>query len=498
LAETTEKKVLWAAQPRQARALACPYPELFYGGAKYGGKSDFLLMDFWAHQKEYGNASRGIIFRRSYNELEELITRSRELYHSSAEYSETKKTWTFKNQGKGSGYLKLRFLELDTDVSKYHGHQYSWIGFDELTEWPNDYCYIFMFSCLRSPYGAKCYMRATGNPGRIGHLWVKSRFIDSAPPETAIIETYTLADGSKHEMKRVFIPARLEDNIEGIRMDPLYEVRLQMLPSYLFEAFRNGNWNVIAGAAFQEIQRDIHCIDPINPPERLLRVFDFKKMTPKKGIYTFRSLDWGFEKPFSVGWYFTDYDGRIYHYREMYGGNDRQQNKGIRMTAREVAKAIRQIESQYDEKIVLSIADASIWDKPGNQNEKAERLPSIAETMEEEGIYFNREISIDAKKSRLQGKHQLHERLRVDGDGLPGFLIFSNCINWWRTVPSLPISKLNPEDVDTDAEDHAYDQCRYMLSARPYKPTIEKSKMKSWTWEWFEKRITEKEHVVRI
>ena len=486
----TEKKVLWAAQPRQARALACPYEECFYGGAKYGGKTDFLLMDFWSHQREWGAASRGVLFRRSYNELEDIITRSRELYHSSAEFSETKKTWTFKN----GAYLKLRFLEADMDVSKYQGHAYSWIGFDELTEWPNDFCYMFMFSCLRSPHGAKCYMRASGNPGRIGHLWVKARFITPAPPETPIIETFTLADGSIKTLKRVFIPAKLEDNIEGVKKDPMYEVRLQMLPSYLFEAFRHGNWDFVPGAVFQELRRDIHCIDVSNPPARLARFFDFEKMTPKPDVHIFRSYDWGYAHPAACIWAFSDYDGRIYIYREKYFG--KENNQGMRIITREQAARIRQLEA--GEKIVLAVADASIWDKETNQNEASEKMPSNAEIMESEGIYFNREISIDAKKSRLQGIQQLHDRFRVDEDGLPYLMVFSTCVNWWRTVSSLPADPLDPELYDSKAEDHLADATRYLISARPFKSHISKPGLISWTFAWYEKRLDTKENVVRM
>ncbi len=245
------------------------------------------------------------------------------------------------------------------------------------------------------------------------------------------------------------------------------------------------------GMAFRDIKRDIHMIDVSNPPDRLLRVFNFEKMTPMEDMHTFRSLDWGYARPFSVGWYFSDYEGRLYRFKELYGC--KAPNEGIQMPARELAGRIKEIESEFPKRVVLSIADASIWDKPSNQNEKAEKLPSIAETFEEEGIYFDREISINAKKSRIQGKHQLHERLRVDADGLPSFQVFSTCTHWWRTVPVLPTDPLNPEDVDTDAEDHAYDETRYMLSARPFKSTVPKAEAKLWTFDWYEKRIEERE-----
>jgi len=135
-----EPQVIWKPEPKQHLALTCPAFELFYGGARFGGKSDFLLADFLDGIK-LGENHRGILFRKTYSELEELTFRSKQLYpHIGGQYSETKRTWTFPS---GSA-LKLRFLEIDRDVEKYQGHAYTWIGFDELTNWSNDYCYMYM------------------------------------------------------------------------------------------------------------------------------------------------------------------------------------------------------------------------------------------------------------------------------------------------------------------------------------------------------------------
>ncbi len=476
----TESVLNYTPQPKQVIALSRSEDELFYGGAKGGGKSDFLLIDWLQHYLDYPKHAKGILFRRTYNELEELISRSRDLFQG-AKFGETSKTWTFPE----GATLKMRFVESDSDVSRYQGHQYSWIGFDELTEWATDFSYIFMISCLRSPDGIPCVMRSSGNPGRIGHQWVKARFISISPFMKPFQDPAT-------KLWRIFIPSTLDDNQLLMQADPDYEQRLKLLPDYLYKAFRFGDWDVIAGAAFSELRREIHGIDVNNPPDRLLRVFDFERMTPQNGVNIFRSMDWGYAKPFSVGWYFSDYEGRIYRYREMYGCG--KPNEGIQMPARELARKIKQIESEHNEKVILSIADASIWDKPGNQNEKAERLPSIAETMAEEKIYFDRQTSINAKKSRIQGKHQLHERFIIDADGLPNLFIFNTCTHWWRTVPVLPLDPLNPEDIDTEAEDHAYDETRYLCSARPFKSLQGKpAKPKLMTFDWLEQRLNEAE-----
>jgi hypothetical protein len=462
VAQAVDKAVRWQGQPKQNIALSCPHPELFYGGAKGGGKSDFLLGDFYQHQFTHGRHARGILFRRSYNELEEIIFRSKMMYAGLAEYSETKKIWTFKNGAE----LKLRFLERDQDVGRYQGHQYSWIGFDELTEFPTDYCYVFMISCMRSAYGVPCYLRSTGNPARIGHQWVKARFISPAPPLTPIKDPLT-------GLIRVFVPAKLEDNIILITNDPMYENRLKALPDYMYRAFRQGDWDVVAGAALSELRVDIHMINttsnalPNYRPERLQRFIDFDTGRPKPEVTTMRTFDWGFEKPFSVGWWFFDDEGRMYRFKEWYGCKDGRPNVGVRMLAKDIAIGIRDVEAAYGFNPDVQVADASIWDKPSNVNDKDEKLPSVAETMAEEGVTFDRELSIMAKKSRIQGKQQIHTRLRQDSQGFPALAVFDTCVDWWSTVPAVPVDPKKIEDVDTDSEDHTYDETRYGCSARP-------------------------------
>ena len=114
--------ILWEPQPKQQLALSCPAFELFYGGAAGGGKSDFLLMDFLAGCNEGRGAWRGILFRRTYKELEELIIRAKELYTPlGAYYHKTENVFTFPT----GSFLRLRYLERDEDVGSYQGHQYT-------------------------------------------------------------------------------------------------------------------------------------------------------------------------------------------------------------------------------------------------------------------------------------------------------------------------------------------------------------------------------------
>ena len=444
----------WKPYPKQEQALLRTEFEVLYGGARGGGKTETGLV--WiiipAKNKKY----RGLVIRKNAEDLCDWIDRAKKLWAGRGKWVGDPPEFRFAT----GAVIRTGHLKDEQAYTKYVGHEYHRILIEELTLIPRESDYLSLISSCRSTCpDLTPQVFLTTNPGGPGHQWVKRRFIDVAPWYTPYKDPI-----SGHD--RIFIHATIDDNPAWQENDPRYITFLETLPEPLKQAWRFGSWDIIAGAAFPEISRDVHMVQSMHPPAQLIDIFDFDKMTPKGEVPIFRSLDWGYARPFSVGWYFCDYEGRIYRYRELYGC--KAPDEGVKMPAREVARMIRDIEEQHDEKIILAVADSSIWDKPGNQNETAEKLPSIAETMAEEGIYFDRELSILVKRSRLQGKHQFHERLRIREDGLPSFFVFDTCVHWWRTVPVLAVSPLNIEDVDTDLEDHAYDETRYMLSARPF------------------------------
>jgi len=415
---------IWKPQPKQAIALESTVDELFYGGAKGGGKSDFMLADF-LRGKQYGSKHRGILFRRTYKEFEELQNRAREIYpRIGARYLKGERLWSFP----GGATLKMRHLDRDEDVHLYQGHQYTWVGFDELTEWPNDKCYIFMFSCARSPHGIPVRIRATGNPGRIGHVWVKHRFIEEKVPMNVYYDPET-------EMYRTFIPAKLEDNPALMKNDPGYEKRLKALPRHLYRAFREGDWDVFAGQAFEEIRRDLHFIRPIPLHPSWIR---------------FCSFDWGYARPYSIGWWTKTNEGRLIRYREMYGCEKGKRDVGLKKSSKELAQEAWNI--SVAEGCDTMVADPSIW-------AKSDEGPSIAENFEAVGWKM-----IKGNNDRKSGIAKVHDYLKTIGsDGKPMMMIFENCHAWIRTMPVLVVDDDDPEDIADGQEDHAYDETRYAV-----------------------------------
>jgi len=421
-------------QPRQAEAIKSPAFELFFGGAKGGGKTDFLLGDFLQDAPEWGEAWRGILFRRTYKELEEIIDRSAQIFGKikGAYYKGgDQKTWYIpaarNSRFPGYATLRLRNLSGMLDVGGYQGHQYPWIAFDELTEYPTPESYEFMIGLCRSAFGAPCRIRATGNPGRPGHIWVKHRFIDVAPPYKLYIDPQT-------GLSRMFIPSRLEDNFVLIQKDPDYEKRLMGFQSHLVKALRWGDWDVIVGQVLEEFSRERHVIPRPN--------LDLS-------WYRFAAMDWGYAKPFSIGWYAVNEDGRVIRYKEWYGCTGRP-NEGLRMDAQAVAQ--KAWEMSVNETVRVMVADPACWAKSGEGR-------SVAETFEDVGFEM-----VPGNNDRINGLQALHDALHAVGpDGKGMFLISERCSDWLRTVPYISADRYNPEDIDTESEDHAYDETRYAL-----------------------------------
>jgi hypothetical protein len=432
--------VLWKPHYKQALALQSPAFELLFGGAAGGGKSDFLLMDFYAGVQEYGKHWRGILFRRTYAELEELMRRANGLYVPLGGRLVNKgRDYVFAN----GASLAFRYLENDNDVLRYQGHQYTWIGFDELGNYATDFAWRYMITRCRSAAGVPCYMRATANPGGSGHAWIKSRFIDGLEPYKTH-RTVEAAGLVKLPITRAFIPSRLEDNPSLMKNDPDYANRLKLLPSHLYRAMRGGDWDIFAGQVFDEFRRSLHVVKP----------FALEPGLWKK----FYALDWGYAKPFSLGKWAVNGEGRMVRYGEWYGCKKDEMNAGVHMGADEAAA--RAWEMAVQEGVTECVAD---WAMRNKEDEG----PSPWEKWEKAGFKM-----IDAVKDRVNGLAIFHQRLKAKGeDGRPTLLIFDHCVDFIRTIPVLTPDPSNPEDVNSKLEDHIYDESRYaMMSAFAHNP----------------------------
>lgn len=445
--------VVWEAQPGpQTALLACPIFEVFFGGARGGGKTDGMLGDFASHADLYGENANGLMVRRERTQLTDTIERSRRLYAPiGAKLNEQDKVWKFPNGAR----LRFAYLENDSDADAYQGHSYTRVYVEEIGTFPRPEPVFKLMGTLRSGAGVPCGFRATGNPGGPGHQWVKARYIDPAPRGWKVTQQ-TFVNPWTHNTvtrERIYIPSRLTDN-RYLGAD--YVANLQMAGSdTLVRAWLLGDWSVVEGAFFDCWSTEKHVVAPFVFPDDWLR---------------FRSMDWGSASPFSVGWWAVAGDdfmgiprGAIVRYREWYGASG--PGVGLKLTAEEVALGIK--EREAGDRIAYGVLDPSAFAEDGG--------PSIAERMKRAGVSFkpadNKRV---AQRGAMGGWDQMRSRMKGDADGRPMIYAVSTCRDSIRTIPVLQHDAKRAEDLDTDAEDHAADEWRYACMSRPYIRQIEK------------------------
>jgi hypothetical protein len=441
----------------QTDFLAASEEEVLYGGSAGGGKSFAMLADPMRYFSEPNFV--GLLLRRTNDELRELKWESQKMYPKAfpgAKWKEKDSMWVFPSGAK----FWITYLDRDDDVMRYQGQAFTWIGMDELTQYPTSFAYTYLKSRLRvtdpslkkALGGATGYMRATTNPGGPGHHWVKKMFIDPEVPNKSFwatdIETgEVLKYPTDHEdpskagkplFKRRFIPAKLRDN-PYLHADGAYERSLHGLPEDQRRKLLEGDWSIVEGAAFADFNPKYHVCKPFDIPPTWRR---------------FRSADYGFSSPACVLWFAIDpsFD-TLYVYRELYGSG---------MTGRDLAHKVLSLES--DESISYGMLDSSVWHDRGHYG------PSIAEEMIAEGCRWR--PSDRSKGSRTAGKNRLHELMKITetalGEKLTGIKFFDNCRQIIADLPAIPSHPDGIEDIDDRyPSDHSYDALRYGIMSRP-------------------------------
>jgi len=308
-------------------------------------------------------------------------------------YKRGSKTWYFPTQ-KGTAELRLRAIETYEDALKHQGHQFTWIGFDELTQWQNDLPFEYLFNNrLRAPKksGGKkvsTYLRATANPGGVGHSWVKERYrIGGQKPFVPWVFATNKNTGEEDE--RVFVPAKLTDNKILMDNDSSYETRLDNIPDEIMRrALRDGDWDIAQGAAFPEFNSTIHVVDDHEVP---------------KGVPMIRSMDWGRAKPYACIWLYVNYDGDLNVCHELYGCSVDKHDTGLGTDPDLVAARIKDIEERHGWNIKEAWLDPQCWAKHGG--------PSIFDQLG--GYRMRWKPWPTGQFSRENAKSIVHEYLRV-------------------------------------------------------------------------------------
>jgi hypothetical protein len=454
--------IVWAPQPKQAIFMQRSEDEALYGGAAGGGKSEAIIIE--ALRQVNVSHYKGLILRKTFPQLRELIDKSLNYYPQvfpGARYNDSKHIWTFPSGAK----IIFGSMQHATDKTQYQGHAYDYIAFDELTHFTwDEYSYLFSRNRANGP-GTRVYMRATANPGGIGHSWVKERFIAAQAPQTTIWERVKIKYPDGHMetrwKSRIFIPSTVFDNQIQLRNDPGYLTKLASMPEAEKRALLYGDWDTFAGQVFCEWRND---------PDRYADRVNTHVINPfiiPQSWRVFRAFDWGYSKPFACHWYAVDSDKRMYCIRELYGCSG-QPNVGVRWEPGHVAEEIRRIEAEdvnLKGRDIFGVADPAIFNSTG-----AHTGESIATLMDAAGVYWE-----PGDNNRVNGKMQIHHRLAFDDEGKPMLYVFNTCRHFIRTIPALVYDETDVEDVDTDGEDHIYDELRYICMRNPMPAPVKKA-----------------------
>lgn len=456
-------ETIWKPQYRadgsrgpQFALMTCPCDEIFFGGARGGGKTSGMLAHWVGHAQRYGNKARGAFFRRRFTQLKEVQRQASELFpRLGATYSKSEKTWKFPN----GATLYLGHLWDAQEADAYLGWSLTWICMEEITQWPNLEAMNKLRGCLRSSDGVRCVMLATGNPGGPGHNAVKERWIDPAPGGFSPI-----TDPESGET-RVYIPSRLEDNLAMMRNDPGYERRLMATGnSQLVKAWRYGDWNVTFGGAFDDLWRpDRHILKPFRFPPGFTfrRSFDWGSAAPS--ALQFWAISDGTPIPEMGGFVFPR--GSLILFGEWYtvaknANGTIKPNVGLRLTNQALGKGIA--ERSAGRTWAGCVADPSIFAEPGRESihsDMTKGARQVGQTLE-----FK-----PANNDRITGWQRMRDVLENAAEDIPekpGLWAFENCIHFLRTVPTLQRDESKPDDIDTDQEDHCGDAARYAVMSR--------------------------------
>lgn len=443
--------VVWRPNPGpQTALLTCPVPIVFYGGQRGGGKTDGLIGDWLAHAGRYGTRARGLLFRRTLVELDDVIERARAVLVPLG-WSHNISKHEFR--GPDNALLRLRYLERDADAAAYQGHSYTWIGGDEVGNFPSSKPIDLLSGTLRSADGVPCTMRLTGNPGGPGHGWVKRRFIDPHP-EGLVPFTY---EANGVHVEAVFIPSSLDDNpFLGVE----YERQLAAATAgdeALYRAWRFGDWNAFVGQMYR-LELGVH-ITPSREPA------DYPHWTQ-----WFATQDWGYVQG-SYGLWAVDGEGRIELVWELY---DDLANRDVV----QVAHTIHDAHRRHGWPLPPTIhADEQMWQQHGSVNVSlveeyrrawAKLVPNPPAIVEAEHGPGSRATKCALIHQWLATGTDRADTGQLQPWARPKMTVSARCVDTIRVLQEIPRDPKKPNDVDPRySDDHPHDMVGFAVASRP-------------------------------
>ncbi len=450
----------WVPNPgSQILMLSCPYDEILLFGDRGGGKTECLLVHFAQNVgRGYGSFWQGILFRQTYKQLADVVVKSRRLFgraFPAARFiggDQYKWVWPTGEQ------LLLRQIKTKEGYWDYHGHEYPWIGWEEITNWKDMEPYEAMKACNRSSHPTiPRQIVSTTNPYGVGHSVVKAYW----DPDNAgeVIEEFGI--------KRVAIRSSFVENPYILLNDPQYINRLRSIKDpNLRKAWLYGSFDITGGGALNDLY---------SARTHMLKLpKDYKW---PEGWPISRSFDWGSSRPFSTGWHITVksnrelkwpdgatrkfFKGTKIRLREWYGWTG-EPDKGAGLTNRQIGAGIIEREADWDLKDVeAGAADSAIFATGTGFGR------SQYSEIEAEGAEFVPSIKGPGSRRRRLSvlRTALDNSLSYPMEG-PGYFGASieACPQMHRIFTSLPRDDLEIDCVDSESEDHLFDEVTYELT----------------------------------
>jgi hypothetical protein len=456
---------LW---PKQIEAINSPARFILYGGAAGSGKSHLDRVKAILRCLEVAGL-QVYLFRRRYPDLIKNYMEGPTSFHAMLAplvRAGLCKIVELEIRFINGSRIFLCHCQHEKDVWNYAGPEFHLLILAEATQF-TEFQIRFLCGRVRMPDVVKVPVHlkaslpgihASGNPGGPSHGFFKSKFVDvyQSLLASASRDTHQGKDVSQYPIWKMadldggwtaqFIPARLEDNPS---IDPVqYRAALMGLKRKdLVDALLEGRWDIPLGAFLPECDERRHVIKPFSLPQHWFR---------------FRAFDWGSASPFAVIWWAVadgstgHPEGSLIAYREWYGASPLDPTRGLALSNRQMCEGIR--EKTLDSEIIQgTVTDSRPFQSGGGI--------TIAEEFEQYGVLL--QLGDVKPGSRIQGWQQLRSRL-IGHDGVPAIYFFENCRETWRTLTQLQTDQHDPEDADTDGEDHAPDAVSLACKARPY------------------------------
>lgn len=430
-------KVLYAPTPKQALFHNCPAKNVLYGGAAGGGKSHALRWDAYVRCLSRGQY-RALLLRRTNPELENthIDAVALDLVNGlPGEYLKSEKRLRFPN----GSVLAFGHCEDDAAVSKHLSTEWDALYFDELVTFTEKQ-YLMIRSRARSTKpGIVPVVRAGTNPGGAQSHWVRRRFIwqDITP----------LEDPRYRPEDYAYIPATLDDNPHLDQAE--YAALLESLPGELARAYRHGDWDIFPGQYFPEWRR----VTARDGQTVAWHVTASHVALPREWPRVL-CMDWGYVKPGFVGWVVLSPEGHAYLEDEYVPVRVTAFDQGVEVGRRCRERGLR--------KLLYLVYDHQMETPQTDSGEPI--IETFLRGMRSVGVHVG---TRKADKDRHNGWARLRQWFKAAPDGRPWFSVSPECRYTVRTIPSLVSDETDPEDVDTDGEDHAGDALRYWAMSRP-------------------------------